>query len=343
MKKIILIILVSLNLLSCANGENKPTTIINLEGTEWDVSESLASVLGILPFNDYLLVHNINSETELTLFDTKSKSHLLNFGHTGRAYGEVFNSTNILVDKNFVSVYVSAKGAFVNFDLEDVKNIKISEKKVGDNTDRYVSMCKLTDLTYLASGIFPSEKRFLMFDDTSLSYIGDYPKNALIDESMPYNIEGSAYKSLLCSHPTQSKFVAANAYGKKLHIFKYNTSNREIDEVCVVGSKDPVFEIKKPGGYPNFKPTEKTIWGYRDVISDNNYIYALYSGRPQISRTPFLKSDLVEVYDWDGNLQCILKLDRDINRMTVVGNTIYAIVDMPEKGYNIVEYILPKL
>jgi 5'(3')-deoxyribonucleotidase len=69
------------------------------------------------------------------------------------------------------------------------------------------------------------------------------------------------------------------------------------------------------------RDTEKTIWGFPCITSDNTYIYASLID----SRDPNVFNHIA-VFDWNGNGVLKLTTDYNVLRLAISGNDLYAIV-----------------
>lgn len=103
--------------------------------------------------------------------------------------------------------------------------------------------------------------------------------------------------------------------------------------------------IYKPGAeadglYQSVDMTEDTQVGYINLCATTKYLYALYSDKKIYENGR--KSNLVLVFDWEGNAIRKYLLDADAHYIAVdeIGQKIFAAVKNTEGGWSIASYVL---
>ena len=118
------------------------------------------------------------------------------------------------------------------------------------------------------------------------------------------------YVSFPYVHPDRKKIVSAMAL---------------IDQINVIDFSDYTqngYRLKNGGSFRDLKMNggDFTLY-YRGLTADDKYIYALYVGKPFNRETGILQSDVVHVFDWEGNLVSKLDLDHKANQIYIDSKT----------------------
>ena len=117
-------------------------------------------------------------------------------------------------------------------------------------------------------------------------------------------------------------FVIAHVYSSRIEY--YDADARLVRLAKVPFPWGPVFD-EGPGGELVFNNRRSA---YRGCSATEEYLFALYSGRPDSlqERDWAQSAEFVHVFDWEGNLRAVFQLDRDIGVITVdsSGTTLYA-------------------
>ncbi|MFN4147401.1 MAG: BF3164 family lipoprotein, partial [Runella sp.] len=104
-----------------------------------------------------------------------------------------------------------------------------------------------------------------------------------------------------------------------------------------------MHRFTKPEFIPSTQPgefsaaiTHTNKIGFLDIKSDNDYVYALFSGKT-LEKGPAkaFEGDTIYVFDWTGNLISRLKLDINISRM--------ALSKENKKIYGFVDQVVPQI
>lgn len=89
-------------------------------------------------------------------------------------------------------------------------------------------------------------------------------------------------------------------------------------------------------------PERNCVIGYLDICATEQYIYALYTDKKMYNngvRNSF-NSDLIFVFDWNGNPITKYKISKEAYYITVdeISRKMYAVVKNESKGWSIICY-----
>ena len=79
-------------------------------------------------------------------------------------------------------------------------------------------------------------------------------------------------------------------------------------------------------------------WGYQNTDVTENYIYALYSGKP-LSEEPFHLGSVILVFDWSGTPVIQLHTDRELSDISAVPDDT-GIYGITENEYGLAEIVM---
>ena len=102
---------------------------------------------------------------------------------------------------------------------------------------------------------------------------------------------------------------------------------------------DPKLKSTVESGiFYSAKLTEDTQIGYLNICATEDYIYALYTDKK--ARESTRKSNIVLVFDWNGNPVRKYLLDTDVYYMAVDESlhSMFAAIKNSEKGWSIICY-----
>ena len=315
--------------------------MVSLKGRMLSVGDSLGLVNGLEAVDGYLVLRDEQVGTMYTILKP-DLSYCFHFGRKGQGPGEMLQGAACMMTRNG-QLILSDLYQLHQHSLENLYNsvdCPVSSPKTKIN-DTHIWVSDLSDTLFVATGTFPNGKRFKFMNRVGVpfAYVGDYPMEE--DTDLPFYVIGCSFMSLMTSHPTSNRFAVGTQYGGMLDVMEWEVSDYSLHRVGGICEFKPQVTSKDIQGTPNFVPTEKTRWGYVRMDSDENYIYALYSGRLQKEGTPYYKGHFVHVFDWSGTPVCQIKLDKNVDDIAIDGNKLYALYEDADIGYDVIEYILP--
>lgn len=135
-------------------------------------------------------------------------------------------------------------------------------------------------------------------------------------------VRQQAWGGEMAVHPSRPLFVLASRYAGRLEAFDRDGAVRV--RFRVPQAFDPDFAPAQDG--INMERGRDFRFGYLDVAATERYVYALFSGRLQRDRSvPPDEADQVHVFDWQGRLERVIRLDTPIGHLAVdpAGATLY--------------------
>ena len=322
-----------------AGTESLFSNTISLKGRMLSVGENLGHVHSIEAVDDYLILTDDHGRTMYTILKP-DLSYCFHFGRKGQGPGEMTQASGVKMIRNG---YLTLSDGYrlyrhsLDSLYRSVDNPVSTPKS--KKIDTHVWVADLSDSVFVATGTFPNGKRFKFLDDKGalLAYEGDYPLEEKTE--LPFYIVGVSFLSMMASHPASNRFAVGTYYGGMFDVMEWNQQDFTLHRIGGICDFKPRLTSKDYMGTPNFAPDDQTRYGYIHMDSDAEYVYALYSGR-------FVKdgeniSNIVHVFDWNGNPVCKITLDKDVRNFAIAGSKIYALYEDADIGYEIIEYVLP--
>lgn len=264
------------------------------------------------------------------------------FGPRGRGPGEFERAWS-------VDPVPGSEGAFWVYDLTlrrstyvDLEEDGGEPAKVGDRMMLIRSDQMVLDPVHIGGeiltlGLFQAGRiGHLDGDGRLVSTSGPTPLPGL---DLPAFVRQHAYQSRMKPNPSRTRLAVATRHADVLEI--YDAHGRRL----AVGERpfnfEPAFEVKEKGGSPALASGDALRFGYVDLATTDDRIYALFSGRTRGGSPPgeAVFGRYVHVFDWTGRLRQVLELDVPILALAVTedGRTLYGIRHDPVPGIVVFE------
>lgn len=192
----------------------------------------------------------------------------------------------------------------------------------------------------LGLGFFQAGRIGHLDDDGRLvSTSGQTPLPGL---DIPASTRQHAYQSRMEPNPSRTRLAVATRHADALEI--YDARGRRV----ALGERpfdfEPAFEVQEKAGRPALASGDALRFGYVDLATTDDRIFALFSGQTRAAADPSRANfgSFVHVYDWSGRLQQVLELETPAIAIGVTadGGTLYAVQHDPVPA--VVEYALSR-
>lgn len=314
--------------------------MVPVKSQTMNLHESLGKAYAIDMIRGHLIVRDDQVDTRLTIFNLEKDAIVpIYTGYVGQGPGELNNPGPMIMDDGQFLIYDGSKMKLLSFQVDrlNLPNYKPQEL-ISIKESGIIDIKKISKAIFLAVGIFP-EKRFMLInsDGKTVGRLGDYP--LALTGNIPEYVRNVAAQSMLTTNLDKNIAVTAMRFGEHIQFHSFNLDNA-LPEVNLINERSislPEYTTRDYEGSANFRPTEKTKWGYLSLSSNADFVYALYSGKPQIPGTKFYQGDEVHVFDWTGKLLKKMDLDKEAISITCNQSQLYALIE-GENGYEIVKY-----
>lgn len=317
------------------------------ESDEWILyNPDKLAVLG-----SYLIVLDERQKNKIFLFNRKNKKLMAKLGREGKGPGEFLSPWYIFTAKRDTKRFCIYDGQLRRISCYNLKNVlKKSDDKplfsltLSGNTGiplRLNSFPKAKK--FIVTGIFSNAHRYMVINSSGdiIKKSKAIPYSRIND--VPLNISQQAFTVFPVSNYKGTKIAFAYVYKNTLAI--YSKEGKLLNQTMGPGKYfSPKFLTAKTPYGPTFAQNGETKVAYVDLNSSKNHIYALHSGRPRKSGVAGLSQTLY-VYNWNGELNSIFHLDRNVLdcAVTLTEEVLYCIDKNVNNYPAIVEYKLPEL
>ena len=275
-----------------------------------------------------LVIGEVGGSPSIHIFNIKEDGGVEYFkglGRVGRGPGEYERLMEIIDADSLFYVYDGNQFSLTAYDM----NGELLDQKRRELTTRGLpnSMFMLEDGSVVAVGVFLNE-RFQIFDETTESKIshGEY---IVFDDKFTSRDNGIAWLSHGAMNQAQNYIYLFTENAE--FIEKYDLEGELLKRVQ--GNEYPVPSMILEDNWP---VDNNGIVGYTDVISNDQHLYASYSGKPRSddSISPF-ETDLIQKFDWNLNLLQGFKLDHEPTEFVVNNDEMIYTLNETDKGYEI--------
>jgi hypothetical protein len=302
---------------------------VALRGTVLTDTTSLAVPTDLLVDEGKLVVHDTRGANVVRVFDLQGRA-VAEAGREGSGPSE-------FVDPMGVARRPGRPGEFWVYDgrLARLTPFKVSELAGGRTASAAPLRLSsglvietplwLDDTTVVALNpmIKTGEGRFVIFgpDGVARGTVGDPPPGDT--RTLTPFIRQQLYGGRMAAHPTRPEFVVASHYAGRLEV--YGRDGKLVRGFQVPDAFEP--DVRPAPDHVNFLPNDGFRVGYVDVAVTADRIYALFSGRLDKDEGDAFFGDQVQVFDWQGNLLQVLKLDSSVLRIALdpQAATLYAV------------------
>ena len=284
-------------------------------------------------YADRLIIGSLQGSHFVDIFNIKNGA-VIQCANKGRGLGEMLDYPKPQVFGEYIYMYDHQSSNYWRIDIEKSLSSGKQEielvsqlKQTRSKDELYVPIyLDKTSNGAISTGLLGGHKWYCLLDDNfeETSYIGDCEFDNFKDLSdvARNNVHLSSHFSV---SPDGSKVVCALQVAAAISISTIDGPNlkeyyRKTYYSCDVQDTPtgPVFNVS------NCKVA------FRDVCSDEDNIYLLYSGEAYHQEIPCEESSYLFVLDWSGNIKKVFHLTERIRSMCLDGDTLYGVTQYPE-------------
>jgi hypothetical protein len=349
------ILLLSYVLSSCAERTKYPRTPLDLFSTEINLLESnyginddfLATIYGIQCNDSSLIVLDSHSSKSFSLFNRQTGDFLGRFGSIGQGPGEIPLGCYGNLEGNIFTIFYDITGFIAKYDMDSlISNINLKPTTIMKYEFPEVFMSKIipiNDSVFFGAGVYKSEFQYMIFNKAN--EITDYKVEIFNARNGMYNMYHKflSNQGILKKHPTQNKFVFSLIYSSNIDFVE--VAKNEIHLIKSIRLNYPKFQAVQDNNINRVIPDKYNTIGYIDLATNGENVYALYTDKKMVDengRGNLFCSNIILVFDWEGNPVKKYKLDHDAYYITVNEKLkkIYAAIKKADAGWSIISYDL---
>lgn len=279
--------------------------IIKLQGSKWGMDTLLNKPARTFLLDSNLIVVDLKDDSSLYVINVNSKSLVAKTGLRGKDVGRILSPwtfTDAPNDKRSFWVFDLTLDKFVLYNIDSILN-----------SSDYVPKTEVILSKALHGVYFPhwiNKDTFMsptLFGDKRLLY-GDKAGN-LLDKKVafvstdtskvPNDLNQQAFNTLSLVNRNKNKFVLLCRSADRLELYDFH--GNLIKKQVGPNGYTPNFTVRKMYGLKVLAHNSDEHFTYVECASDDNYIYALYSGYTDKEKGK-LASDgnRILVFDWEG-------------------------------------------
>lgn len=319
-------------------------TVHDVAGTVHFGGEQLGQPTALQISGDALLVLDRRSDRSVHVLDAASGSLRGSAGSRGEGPGEFMAAWSIdrAPDDEADRIWV------FDADTQRLTQIDLGRLERGEPwAQRFVSLRGSAPAInpvwtaageLLASGFF-TDGRFGVFDrdGRQVAMRGALPQ---WPRAVPPDVLQHAFQARIESDPPGRRFAVGSRHAGRLEIF--DALGRWVANADVPFEFDPVFSTEKRDDKVVMGSGKDLRFGYIDVATTERRIFGLFSGRKRgdyPGRANFARD--VHVFDWNGRLEGVIRLDQDAIAITVDSNERRLFAARHDPAPAILRYELP--
>lgn len=308
--------------------------------------DSLAKPYLLTVIDTFLLVHDVYDMKHFTVFNTMSRKCVTRFGNIGIGPGELSIGNVLSVRKKAIYSFDIPRRYIFKYNLNDFinedKSIPKTIAKFEHIPETHLSrVISVGDSCFLGGGVYKSKYQHLLFDEKG--NILDYGIETFHhQESFDNMYKFLSNQGILISHPEKNKHVYTVKNSANIDFIEIE--NKKLKLVKSHRLNDPQFKNEDLGKDSYSIDYDKnTVIGYMDVAPAHNFVYTLYADKSIVNKNGKYNSrssDIVLVFDWEGNPIKKYKLNKEVYYITVDEdkNIIYALLQDKDFFWNIVSF-----
>ncbi len=342
---------VLLAVLLCGCGGEKetvgeePSLAIPIRGEVLSQSDSLSMPTSIDVVGDALIVTDGLSARMVRVFDRRDGRQISSFGRKGSGPGEFQGPAHADVVPGSTTAFwvhdqVLRRTSYYDLARDTLDPSAAGRRGVSYEPGPMPLYVRWTSPNTLVGAGIVTPGRLGVFDSTGklVRTAGEIPGR---DGKTPEVVLQHAYSGPLVARPDRSRLALANRHADRLEIF--DAAGQALRTVHVRDGFKPAFVTRTTREGPAMASGEDMRFGYIDAAATQTAIYGLFSGVRRMDRPGRATfGDVVYIFDWEGRVTRVLKLDTLAIAMAVDpnDNTLYAIRLEPQPA--IVRYSLPE-
>jgi hypothetical protein len=306
--------------LTCFKEEIYVTPIeLPIQGIEKVLSPHLIYLV-----NNYLIAFDFKGDNFFGLIDLPARKYIKHFGIKGKGPNEFMSPFSINSYGNDIEIFDLILNSLLHFSIDSIARNTLNYHKIDFQTDiRFHRIVRVKYNQFVATGNFEQKYLLLNRNGEIIKYKYEYPDD---QTNNPGPIKSMAYQGKLVVSPDSSKILYAN----------YSSAIFEISRI----EKGDIVKIKDSYiTFPKYTPDKKVKgysvihdrnnpFGFIDACTSNKHIFLLYSGKSHKNyKQDAFTGEQILVYDWEGNPQYKMKLDRSIVSISTdsTENVIYGL------------------
>jgi hypothetical protein len=317
-----------------------------MQESECIVNEDfLALIEGMLCNDSLLIIVDYYLEESFSLFNIRTGEFYGRFGKIGQGPGEIPLGCFGNLENNIFTIFNNYTGLIAAYNIDSLKintHFEPVKRMNYQIPDAFFSrIIPINDSLFLGAGVYKSKFQYALFDKTNKIIDSDIEIYNAHDENFNVDQKHLSNQGILKKHPAKNQFVYSVLNSSNIDFI--DVSNNKINLIQSLHLRNPKLKPIQNDGFNTVIPDRDNSIGYIDIATSHQYIYALYTNKTLVNEDDTgntYSSDIVLVFDWQGNPIKKYKLTKEAYYITVNEkiNKLYAATINEEEGWSIISY-----
>lgn len=337
--------LVTVLCLGCGNSPNpegpaeQPDKIIQINESDVDTldgetltdADTLARPSNLVMAGSYLVIKDSHGDPAVHVVRRSDGSYVTSLGEPGQGPGQfsawTFDVTSFDPPRFWVNDLSQRRLTYVDLERYLEGQFELGERII--NLDiAPTSPVWLGDSLVVSPAFMAKEGRLAKLNPSG-TFLGTMGVSPPPRNEAPMPVLQHAYQSWMKPRPGDRSLLALGTfYADRIEIYHADGTRKALVQGPALF--EPIFEVATREGEPVRGSTDETRYGYIDLATTEQHIYALYSGRRRDESGNH--GETIRVFDWDGNLEHVYNLKAAILSIAVdpAETTLYATQRAPD-------------
>jgi hypothetical protein len=313
---------------------------LEVKGEHLSFSDKIIQAFDIQIINNQLIITD-PGEFHYKIFDLENSNSLRRLGKIGEGPCELIFPTTIqkISDgSNTIGLYGRKNWKYQEVNIENDNQISIDScfNQISKSFNfNFQKLLRISDSTFLGIGIFDLKFAVAKPNSNEVEVL-DIPYPFTDGNKQKGNIPMSQQGDLVLK-PSGDKVLCTTKYAPYFEILNID-GDTKIKSSYVFKGWAPDINQNEDEKTISANLKKENKFGFISSSVTDNYIYLLFSGK-DFSVDPYL-SDIVLVYDWDGNKIKRLNLDHEVEFISVSGEDAFLISYHDDGKPNLTRYDL---
>lgn len=317
MKKIISSFIFIILFTSCFYNKKGNIEQEKISFSELNWGDSLGRVRTIKSQSNYLIVCEKNSDTQLAFINMNTRK-IQRYGNTGQGPNDYLSAWNILFKRNKIMIFDVGNKIIKQYLINDKKEI-ISESlnTIKIQEPHILEIECLNDSNYIGLGLLDKDQfAIINAQGAVINKGGKLPQKE--KENILDIVHSMANQSIITAKNNRS--AIATRYAESINFYMINNNDFNL----LHSHCKSTVKYEQIGNEKNasFRFTPETQWGYMSIDSDENYVYALFSGNKTSTSDSYYGSK-IQIFDWNGSIIKELLFPNRLISICINNNILY--------------------
>lgn len=264
--------------------------------------------------NYFIAVGNNYDDTQIILSNMKSRE-TVRWGKTGQGPEEFLSAWNILLDGKHIGIFDVRKKVIAQYAIAE-DTVPLFQHEVKIMEPHLLEIERLKSDIYVGLGLFNHKFALINSNGETITYGGILPPKQSV-EILDF-IHAAANQGIITT--TNNKFAIATRYAEDISF--YTWENGKVEEIKCIHESDVKYKQIGDSQNNSFLFTSGAEWGYLSITSDEDFVYALYSGNLIDKQNSYFASK-IQMFDWNGRKIKDLIFTNRISHIYIDNSTLY--------------------